>query len=254
VAIAYGYQTGWYLGAAALLLIGLPFSFWAYSIPREPHGHIASDSKSDARNWTRSEVIRDPVFWALLTGVLAPGFIGTTIFYHQNYLTELNGWPPQLFVQSLITLSTMTVIFTLISGAVINKFGARVMLPYFLVPLAVACFLLAASGPALSVYVVMVFLGISYGISWTLFGALWPEIYGTAHLGSIRAITVSAIVFATAAGPGLTGTLIDFGITLPRQMNYFGSYCLMAIVVMTIATVFLKRRINPGDSDELFQD
>ena len=100
----------------------------------------------------------------------------------------------------------------------------------------------------------MVFLGISYGISWTLFGALWPEIYGTAHLGSIRAITVSAIVFATAAGPGLTGTLIDFGITLPRQMNYFGSYCLMAVVVMTIATVFLKRRINPGDSDELFQD
>ena len=198
--------------------------------------------------------MRDPVFWALLTGVLAPGFIGTTIFYHQNYLTELNGWPPQLFVQSLITLSTMTVIFTLISGAVINKFGARVMLPYFLIPLAIACFLLAASGPALSVYVVMVFLGISYGISWTLFGSLWPEIYGTTHLGSIRAITVSAIVFATAAGPGLTGTLIDFGITLPRQMNYFGSYCLMAVAVMTIAAALLKRRINPGDSDELFQD
>jgi len=256
VAIAYGHQTGWYLGAAALLLIGLPFSFWAYSVPREPHGCSASDSKSDrhVRNWTRSEVMRDPVFWALLTGVLAPGFIGTTIFYHQNYLTELNGWPPQLFVQSLITLSTMTVIFTLISGAVINKFGARVMLPYFLIPLAIACFLLAASGPALSVYVVMVFLGISYGISWTLFGSLWPEIYGTTHLGSIRAITVSAIVFATAAGPGLTGTLIDFGITLPRQMNYFGSYCLMAVVVMTIAAVLLKRRINPGDSDELFQD
>ncbi|MDG2288182.1 MAG: MFS transporter, partial [Woeseiaceae bacterium] len=254
VAIAYGYQTGWYLGAAALLLIGLPFSFWAYSIPREPHGRIVSDSKSDTRNWTRSEVIRDPVFWALLTGVLAPGFIGTTIFYHQNYLTELNGWPPQLFVQSLITLSTMTVIFTLISGAVINKFGARVMLPYFLVPLAIACFLLAASGPALSVYVVMVFLGISYGISWTLFGSLWPEIYGTVHLGSIRAIAVSAIVFATAAGPGLTGTLIDLGITLPRQMNYFGAYCLMAIVIMTIATLFLRRRINSEDSDKLLQD
>ena len=256
VAITYGNQTGWYLGAAILLVIGLPFSLWAYSVPREPQAHIASDSKSgrQIRNWTRGEVIRDPVFWVLLTGVLAPGFIGTTIFYHQNYLTELNDWPPQLFVQSLIALSTMTIIFTLISGAVINKFGARVLLPYFLIPLAIACFLLATSGPALIVSIVMVFLGISYGISWTLFGSLWPEIYGTEHLGSIRAITVSAVVFATAAGPGLTGTLIDFGITLPRQMNYIGAYCLMALVAMIIATFYLRQRMNPENNDELLQN
>jgi hypothetical protein len=50
-----------------------------------------------------------------------------------------------------------------------------------------------------SLFVVMILLGISYGISATLFGSLWPEIYGTAYLGSIRAVTVSAAVFATAA-------------------------------------------------------
>ena len=256
VAIAYGFQTGWYLGAAVLLLVGLPFSYWAYSVPREPHVRTPSDSKSDrhVRSWTRSEVMRDPVFWVLLIGVLAPGFIGTTIFYHQNYLTELNGWPPQLFAQSLVVLSGMTVIFALISGAMIDRFGARAMLPYFLIPLAIACFLLATGGPSLRFFVVMVFLGISYGITSTLFGSLWPEVYGTAHLGSIRAVTVSAMVFATAAGPGLTGTLIDFGITLPRQMIYVGAYCLMAVIAMTVAAFFLRRRINSEESDELFQD
>ena len=88
----------------------------------------------------------------------------------------------------------------------------------------------------------MILLGISYGISSTLFGALWPEIYGAVYLGSIRSVTVSASVVATAAGPGLTGTLIDRGIGLPQQMNYLGLYCLLATVALGIASVRLRRR------------
>jgi len=88
----------------------------------------------------------------------------------------------------------------------------------------------------------MVLLGISYGIASTLFGSLWPEIYGLANLGAVRSVTVSAAVMATAAGPGLTGTLIDRGVSLPVQMMFFGSYCFLAAGVMTIASVFLQRR------------
>ena len=91
IAIGYGYQAGWIAGAAALLLVGLPFSYWAYRQPRVPHGHDANadESSQHVESWTRREVMRDAVFWVLLTGVLAPGFIGTTVFYHQNYMTAL---------------------------------------------------------------------------------------------------------------------------------------------------------------------
>ena len=84
----------------------------------------------------------------------------------------------------------------------------------------------------------------------TLFGSLWPEIYGLANLGSIRAVTVSAAVFSTAAGPGLTGTLIDRGINLPAQMFFIGSYCLLAMAAMAIASAYLRRR-NAATIDEL---
>ncbi|MAD91715.1 MAG: MFS transporter [Gammaproteobacteria bacterium] len=245
VAIIYGYEVGWFFGAILLLIIALPISFWAYSAPRELQGsNVSSDlSENEIHNWTRREVMSDPIFWILLTGALAPGFIGTIIFYHQNYLTEINEWPPQIFVQSLIVLSTMTVIFTLISGAIVNKFGSRILLPYFLIPLVIACFLLTITGPAIIVTGVMIFLGISYGISWTLFGSLWPEIYGTKYLGSVRSITISAVVIATAAGPGVTGTLIDSGISLQKQMNYIGIYCLITLVAMIVANLFLRKRI-----------
>jgi MFS family permease len=194
------------------------------------------------RSWTRREVIRDPVFWVLLTGVLAPGFIGTTIFYHQDYMATLNGWPPQLFAMSLVVLSVTTVAFALLTGSLVDRHGAVSVLPFCLLPLSTSCFVLSLSGPPFMLHVAMVLLGVSYGVSSTLFGSLWPEVYGTAYLGSIRSVTVSAVVFATAAGPGLTGTLIDLGVALPKQMLYLGAYCLLATVAMTTASIYLRRR------------
>ena len=244
ITLAYGVQAGWSVAALALLAVGLPFCYWAYSVPREPHSPAASGDKParHVHSWTRREVMRDPIFWVLLTGVLAPGFIGTTIFYHQDYMTTLNGWPPQLFATSLVVLSLTTVTFALLTGRVVDRYGVVSILPWFLLPLAASCLALSLGGPPFMLYLVMVLLGVAYGVSSTLFGSLWPGIYGTVYLGSIRAVTVSAVVIATAAGPGLTGTLIDQGVNLPRQMFYLGIYCLVATVGMGLAAMFLRRR------------
>ena len=186
-----------------------------------------------------------------MTGVLAPPFIGTTIFYHQDYLAELRGWPPQFYALSLSVMAVTTVLCALFAGALIDRFRASAVLPFFLLPLAGSCFALAAGGPDGTLFVVMVLLGISYGFSSTLFGAVWPEIYGTQHLGAVRSVIVSAMVLATAAGPGATGTLIDLGVPLPEQMAWIGGYCLLAAIVMSLASVTLQRRAAsaaPGPS------
>lgn len=245
VTIAYGYRVGWIAAAVALLFVGLPFAYWCYRRPRVPHGKSSREAKSrpEVRSWTRREVVADPVFWVLLTGVLAPAFVGTTIFYHQNYLTALHEWPPQTFAVSLMVLALTTVGWALLTGAAVDRHGATSVLPYFLLPLSAACFALAYSGPQITLFIAMVLLGISYGISSTLFGSLWPEIYGLANLGAVRSITVSAVVFATAAGPGLTGTFIDRGVDLPAQMAFFGFYCLFAAGAMTAASIVLRRRV-----------
>lgn len=244
LAIAYGYRVGWLAAAAALLFVGFPIAYWCYRTPRVPYAEpsIKTRTPPDVRSWTRQEVLSDPIFWLLLTGVLAPAFIGTTIFYHQDYLTALHNWPPQLFATSLPVMALTTVGFALITGAVIDRLGATSVLPFFLLPLSGACWVLAYSGPEFTLFIVMVLLGFSYGIATTLFGSLWPEVYGVANLGAVRSITVSAAVLATAAGPGVTGTLIDQGMSLPAQMVFFGSYCLLAAGAMTVASVFLQRR------------
>lgn len=243
LAVGYGYQAGWVAGSAALMLVGLPFAYWALSKPRTARHDVDEHSEMpQQRHWTRAEVLRDPIFWVLLTGVLAPPFIGTIIFYHQDYMTALNDWPPRYYAMSLSVMALTTVVFALIGGAIIDRFRAATVLPVFLLPLAATCFVFASGGPAIFLLVAMVLLGMSYGFSSTLFGAVWPEVYGTANLGSIRSIIVSAMVFATAAGPGLTGTLIDRGIPLPAQMTWFGVYCLLAAIAVGFASLQLRAR------------
>ena len=74
----------------------------------------------------------------------------------------------------------------------------------------------------------------------TLFGSIWPEIYGVRHLGAIRALTVAIMVFATAMGPGLTGFLIDRGVSYPAQIIAMGFYCLLISLVM----LYVSRRVR----------
>ena len=154
---------------------------------------------------------------------------GIVIEFHNELQTCTAGEADVVgqFVDRLMVLSDMRIQGVRTFGVIIDRFRAATVLPVFLLPLAATCFVFAASGPPVSLLAGMVLLGISYGFSSTLFGAVWPEIYGTAHLGSIRSSIVAAMVFATAAGPGLTGTLIDRGIRLPTQMTWFGVYCLL---------------------------
>jgi MFS family permease len=86
----------------------------------------------------------------------------------------------------------------------------------------------------------MAFLGFSNGLSTTLFGALWPEVYGLKHLGAIRALIVSATVLASAAGPGITGFLIDKGVGYPEQILAMGFYCF----AVSLLLIHVSRRLR----------
>ncbi|MDZ5697759.1 MFS transporter [Chelativorans sp. M5D2P16] len=234
-----GWRGSWLVGAGFLVLVALPLIAGLVAVERAPRSSDPAPRRATGRNWTRAEVVRDPLFYALLLGVMAPGFISTTIFFHQVYLVELRGWSLEVFASSFTFMAVMTVSFALISGQLIDRFSAVALLPVFLLPLAAACLTLAAFDAQWISFIFMGMLGISYGFSSTLFGAVWPEIYGTRHLGAVRALTVAIMVFATAMGPGLTGYLIDLGVSYPLQIAAMGFYCLAASALM----LFVSRRL-----------
>ncbi len=245
IVAAFGYAMGWYVAAGVLLLVALPLVVWLLNKPREPQGE-APVHASDVRDWTRAEVLGDPVFYILLCGVLAPPFIGTTLFFHRDYLADLRGLSDQTMGLGIPVMAALTVVFALITGRLVDRFGAARVLPTFLLPLAAGCLSVAFLGGAWGVIVFFGFFGISYGFATTLFGSLWPEAYGTKYLGSIRSVTQSAMVFSTALGPWITGALIDRGIPLPTQFGWMALYCVGACVILFFATRRLVARAENG--------
>lgn len=242
VSASVGWRNTWLMAAAALILVALPVIVSLIAVERAPRASDPVARISDARDWTRAEALRDPVFYLLFLGVMAPSFIGTVIFFHQVYLVELRGWSIELFAGTFTLMAVMTATFALISGQLIDRFSAVAMLPVFLVPLGAACLILGVFDGQWSAFAFMALLGVSWGFSSTLFGALWPEIYGSKHLGSIRALAVAVMVFASAMGPGLTGLLIDFGVSYPGQIIAMGVYCFAISLVMLHVSRRVRKR------------
>ncbi|WP_343224675.1 MFS transporter, partial [Oleiagrimonas sp.] len=224
-----GWRLPWMVSAAMLMLLGFPLIVKLLSVERVAHSteHHAANMRT-ARDWTRGEVIRDPVLYLLLAGTLAPPFIGTTVFFQQGYLITLRGYDPLVFAAAFPVMAVTTVGFGLWCGHLVDRFGALRLLPFFLIPLAIASAAVGLITPVWGVYLFMFLLGISNGFTQTLLGALWPEVYGVVNLGGIRAIIVSSMVLSTALGPGISGALIDLGVQLPTQMLWMAGWCVVA--------------------------
>jgi MFS family permease len=238
-----GWRTAWLAAAALIGLAGTPAIVALMKVERAPRSHEArARGQPTARDWTRSQVIRDPVLYLLLVGILAPPFISTVIFFNEDYLVDLRGYDPLAFAASFPVMSITTVVCSLVCGHLVDRLGALRLLPLFLLPLAVAAAILGLVTPLWGVYLFMFLFGISSGFASTLLGALWPEVYGLANLGGVRAIIVSAIVLSTALGPGLSGALIDWGVTIPTQMLWLSGWCVAACFVLAFAAQQVRRR------------
>jgi len=241
---AFGWRGAWTASTAILLLLALPVLMILLAKDRLPNALEIASAKPEGRQWTRAEALRDPKFWLVSLGVNAPAFIGTSIFFHQVYLVELRGWTLELFASAFLLMASGVVCASLVIGPLIDRFSARQLLPFTLVPLTIACFVLATFHAPAAAFVFMLLVGISNGFNSTLVGAFWPEVYGTRHMGAIRSVAFSAMVFASAAGPGLVGWLIDLGVAFDSQVIAMGLYCVFFSGILALVARAYRRGLH----------
>lgn len=236
----------WVWGGAfgLLLVVALPLSQWLLGTPRQP-SFSERENLETGRQWTRAEVLRDLPFWAVCTGVLAPSFIGTSVFFHQVHLGTIKGWSGTLIASTFAVMSVSSLLTNFVSGFLVDRWSAKNLLPFFLLPLGLGCTVLAYAQSPWTMVLFMYLLGTSTGMAGAVFGAIWPEVYGVRHLGSIRALVSAAMVFASAVGPGLTGWLIDRSVGLEFQLLLMSAYCLLTMLALIrVSDVLCKRCVT----------
>jgi MFS family permease len=191
------------------------------------------------RHWTRGDALRHWLLPALLPFVLTPGFIGTVVYFHQVHIAEVKGWTLAAMARGYPVYATATILAALAAGRACDRIGAERLLPILLVPMAAGVTLI---GPVEGVggwIVALGLLGVTQGLSAALWGAFLPAVYGTRHLGSVRSLVTTVMVFSTAIGPGITGFLIDLGVEFPRQCLTMGLWCLG----LSVAALAIRRRL-----------
>jgi len=223
----------WYVSAAVIML-SFPLVLWLLAQERTPQS-LATETQSTGiggRHWTRSEVVTSRFFWMLVPLLLGLPAWGTALFFQQVHIAEIKGWPLVEYLALVPIMTVVSVGATLVTGALIDRFGSGRLLQLF--PLSwVAGFLILGVAESLSLALIaFIVFGVATGMQASLITAFWAEYFGTRFIGSIKATSASIMVLGSAIGPGVSGGLIDLGYDFTEQMFAISGYFLLAMILV----------------------
>jgi len=237
-----------WLASALICLAGIPILMRLLSKERTP-GDLAKGDSSlgmGGAHWTRAETLRSPLFWMMIPALLGPPAFGTALFFHQVHIAEIKGLGHAGLVALFPVYTIVSIAVMVVSGWALDRMGTARLVPYHQLPMIAAFVIFATANGPLTMLAGFVCFAMSTGASATLQPAFWAEFYGTAHIGSIKALATAVMVFGSAIGPGLTGIVIDFGIGLETQFMAVGAYFLLTTGLMTMGVGRARRLLGAG--------
>ena len=222
--------------AAVLVVLTIPLQLRLLRLERAPSSMAAANQSAgmNGRHWTRAQVLRSPLFWLMVPVLLGPPAWGTALFFQQVHLTEVKGWELVSYVALMPLFTTTAIVATFASGSVIDRVGVHRLIPFYMLPFALSFLILAYAQTIGQAAIGLVVFGLGQGMQSTVPASFWATFFGTRHLGSIKATAAAVMVFGSAIGPGVTGALIDFGITFPEQMISLAVYFVFAGLCATV--------------------
>lgn len=188
-----------------------------------------------ARQYRLGEVLSEPSLWLRLPLLLTPPFVVTGLFFHQVHLAAGKGWPMALMAGSFTLFAAASFISVLFAGPLVDRITARRLLPWALIPLTLACLMLAMTDARIAAPGFMILIGIGTGLCTIASNAIWPERYGVRHLGAIKAFAQSSMVLASGLSPVVFGLLIDRGLPFAAITVGSAAFCVVASGLAALA-------------------
>ena len=207
---SWGWRTAWFSVGLALLLALAPVAFLLAR--RAPSVHEVHDVHNVHNvhpvHW--QDALRTPAFWIFSIGAALYGLVASGIgLFNESILAE-RGFSADVYYQTLV----VTAITALAGNFGGGWLATRMSLPNLL---AISLFVLAAGLAALphvtTIAQVMAWataMGLGGGLVMVLFFSVWPRVYGRAHLGRIQGAAQAMTVLASAIGPLLLASCVEW--------------------------------------------
>jgi len=239
-------QTWFYYGVGVLICITL---ITQLLIPKLHLRHKTNtDAEPEDHSWNRSQVVRDKRFWKIAPALFSPPIISTALVFHQQSLALSKAFTLNVWAAGIAAYSIAAVLTSLLTGVLVDRYSGIKIVKLFLLPfisaLLVAIFVTTAFLP----FIYYALIGMTVGIAMPSISALWLELYGPAHIGSIRSLTHALMVFGSALGPVIVGLLIDWGTSWNTILIGFVVYMTLATGIMLSTKL---ERLNNTRADTL---
>ena len=248
----FGWRAAW-LGVAAFAAFALAPAIVLLAARAERAAHptdrkAASARRDELPSWTRRDALHDWRFYALAPGILAAPFLVTSVLFHHAYLVETKGWTLGAFSTLFILYAASSTAASLICGRMVDAVGTRRVLPFFLTPLAVGLVCVSLTDAFYAGALLMALMGATAGAATIVCTSVWSELYGTAHLGAIRAVAVSAMVLSSALGPALAGAALDAGFSVDMLLRAISAGAVACAIYLALLQTHLHRQALPNNS------
>jgi MFS family permease len=218
-----GWRNSWQVTAIFLIVFMVPAILYLLRAHQQRHHqYLEQLSQLDKqfhgdhsqRQWTRPEVIRDKYFYLLIPGLMSQPLMFTGFIFHQVHLVESKGWSLSVWASLFFMYALVSVGTKIVSGFLVDRYGAIKMVPFLSLPMGVGLVLLAVTSDIVWGGAFLALMGITVGLQSTVSAPFWSEMYGNKHLGSIKSLATSVMVFSTAISPIILGWYIDRGIRM----------------------------------------
>jgi cyanate permease len=244
-----GWRAGWLALGVTVLVAGL-IPVWLFVVRRPEDLGLEPDRAAPAQGagasppaveprFSRSEAIRTPAFWLLMTYTAMVYPVQAGVSLHQAPHLVERGIDPTTAAMIVGSFSFMSGMATIACGFLPRRVPIRYPLALAGVLLAVSTLLLPGVASAVEGFIAAGLFGLGIGGMLTLTPIAWADYFGRANYGAIRGLSLSTQVVAQAAGPLLSGILYDL------TGNYTISLHVFAVLsVLSIAAALAARQ--PG--------
>lgn len=153
-------------------------------------------------------------FWLALPAILFMPFSATALMFHIHTIVAAKAWSAQLLAAGLTVYAITHAAGLFFTGELVDRFGARRLLPLLNLPAIAGIGLLGLYDAPLALPGYLGLTGLTAGVAQTTGGALWAEVYGVSKLGTIRSFIVMLVVASTSLGPVTLGAMLDAGFAI----------------------------------------
>jgi len=166
-------------------------------------GHRPGQTSASAseQNFTLNQASRTGIFWLYVAAGFCLAMIGTAMgFHHYDILTQ-NGATRSVATAGFGALGIVGASANLITGALLDRLPYRLFLGIQMIMMIVSMFLMGTVTEINGVILYGIVTGVMLGSFMPVSASVYAKFFGRKHLGTIKGMTSTIGVSASALGP-----------------------------------------------------